>query len=310
MSDLLNPLSPRNPSQQIHQDGTKTNPEQIKKQENDEKIYAEGYENVMLPSKGLFYKGDAHHIEHISIRPFDYTDEDILSTPSFYENGTIYTEILNNTIISKAFLKAKDLVPIDRDTLLIWLRSTSFGNTFKVSYECPNCHCGSGEGIKGNGGEMIWELGELKVPQYDQETFDKLFEEGEISIYTPAKNVHVKLTVPTIGSQQSLDKKFSLKKDKEKIKKDFFASITLLSVVAGVENDEGKIERDKNRIDQYFKKVRLPITDSRYILEQARKLNLRYDTKQTFVCKDCGHIEEGVEMPIMHRNFFWPESGE
>lgn len=313
--DPLNPLSPRNPSQQIQQESSKMNPEQIKKIKTEQETlkddlheYAEGYENVFLPSKGLFYRGDAKGIEYLSVRPFDYTDEDILSTPSFYENGTIYVELLNNVILSKSYLKAKNLVPIDRDTILIWLRSTSFGNEFKVEYECPKCGKGSGDGIKGKGGEMIWHLDELKIPSYDDELYEKISKDGELSIITPAKQVKLRITVPTASVMESLDKKFTLKKDREKIKKDFFASITLLSVVSGIEMEDGKIERDKNRIDQYFKQIRLPITDSRFILENARDLNLRYETAQDFVCKDCKYIEEGVELPIMHRNFFWPKS--
>lgn len=310
----LNPLHPKNPSQQVHQSpsggSTEAHHHDNTEDESDKKdhTYSEGYENVMLPSKGLFYVGDAKHIEYIPVRPFDYTDEDILLTPSFYDNGTIYTELLNNVILSKVYLKSKNLVPIDRDTILIWLRANSFGNTFKVEYECPKCEMGSGEGIKGKGGEMTWQLQDIKIPEYSSDVYNELFENGEIKIVTPQKGLNLRITVPTLAVQESLEKKFKLKKEKEKIKKEFFASITLLSVVSGIDLDNGKVERDKNRIDQIFKQNRLSLVDSRYILEKAREINLRYDTRQTFICKDCNHIQEGVEMPILHKNFFWPES--
>jgi hypothetical protein len=314
--DPLNPLSPRNSQQQIHQDSTTSNPLSHQKTKSDqsdqlnevEHEYSEGYENVLLPSKGLFYFGDAKHIEALPVRPFDYSDEDILSTPSFYENGNIYTELLNNVILAKTVLTAKNLVPIDRDTILIWLRSTSFGNDFKIEYKCPKCKMGSGEGIKEKGGEMSWDLNKLEIPQYSKEVYEELYENGEIKVVTPLTQTKVRITVPTTSVIQSLEKKFALKKEKEKIKKDFYATITLLSIVSGVELDDGKVEREKNKIDQYFRKIHLPIKDSRFLIEQAGDLNLNYETAQNFVCKDCGHIVEGVEMPIMHRYFFWPES--
>lgn len=300
--NLLNPLHPTNPSQQI-QEGTPVSNKTV------ENVYHENSDGVFLPSRGLFYLGENKGLEYLKVRPLDYTDEDILTTESYYENNTIFDEILNNTIVDQNGFKAKDLVPVDRDTILLWLRSTSFGNEFTVEYTCPICGGGNGHskraGLKKGPGEMTWFLNELSIPEYSEEVYNQFNTEGSILISTPMKNVKVRITVPTVGQQNALKKNYIKKKEALNTTKDFFATTTLLSVVSGVEVADGKWTYHKDEISSYFKHIRLPLSDSRYILKKAADYSLKYDTKKDFICPDCNHIQEGVEMPILHKNFFW-----
>jgi len=298
--DELLPNHPMSPQQHVLAH-PKSNDDS--KEENE---YYEGSEYVYLPSRGVFYNNEFRGLEKIKVRPLDYTDEDILTTRSYYEDGSIFTELLKNTIIDVNKFKPSNLVAVDRDTILLWLRSTSFGNKFEVEYNCPSCKFGDGK--KSGPALLIWKIDELEIPAYSDEVHEELMKDGCITISTPIKKVKVKITSPSIAIQTQLEKRFQLKKQNEKIKKDFFATTTLLSIVQGVEVSENVWKYGKDEIDAYFKKVKLPISDSRHILFEARKLNLKYNTEQNFVCPDCGYIEEGVEMPILHKNFFWPES--
>lgn len=297
MSDLLNPLNPINPSQQMGDTGKKS-----KKKETE---YVENREGVYLPSKGVFYLGDHKGKEFLNVRPLNYTDEDILTTESFYSNGTILNELLKNVILED--FDAKNLVPIDRDTILIWLRSNAFGKQFDIEMKCPVCGGGSGhKGVK-EPGIISWDLSSFEIPEYPEEILKQLQEEGSIIITTPLNNIRVKISIPSIGRTMSFDKSYKQKKKNENSQKDFFATISLLSVVQGVEIEPDRWIYGGQDIDAYFRKINLPISESRYIIKKASELGLRYQTEKTFVCKDCGHIQEGVEMPILHKNFFWPE---
>ena len=298
MTDLLNPLNPRNPSQQVSEGGKKG-------KKKDEK-YHENREGIFLPSRGVFYLGENKGREYLNVRPLNYTDEDILTTESFYTNGTVLNELLSNVILDD--FEAKDLVPIDRDTILIWLRSTAFGNQFEIEMKCPAC--GGGAGIKGEKkpGVLKWDLSTLEVPEYPEEILTQLINEGCVTIVTPLNQIKVKVSIPSIGRTMAFDKSYKQKKKNENTQKDFFATTSLLSVVQGVEYEEGKWHYSSMDIDAYFRKINLPISESRYIIKKASELGLRYNTAKNFVCKDCGHITEGVEMPILHKNFFWPES--
>src|SRR6185369_760876 len=271
--DQLSPVHPRNPVSKI-----------LDKTANSEDVsnnkHIEGSENIYLPSKGIFYRGNFHNLEYLKVRPLDWTDEDILTTQSYYDNGTLLNEILNNCIVDTNGFKASDLVAVDRDTILLWLRSSAFGKIFEIEFPCPNTKCKSHE--NGNVGTISWDLSELDIPSYSEEVFEILSREGALIIETPSTDTKVKITVPPIGLVNRIEKNYQLKKEREKTSKDYIATSTLLSVVEGVEVEPGKFVYEKDEIVKHFKKIRLPLGDSRYILHKAKKLNLKYETGKIF----------------------------
>lgn len=295
--DELSPLGPRSKQQQVFDQGSKTT---------EESNYTEGTDSVPLPSKGVFYRNEYKNLEELRVRPLNYSDEDILSTPSFFEKGTVFNELLNNTIVDSNGFKSKDLVAVDRDMILIWLRSNSFGTDYQVEFKCPKCGFGKGDGK--SLGSISWDLKKIEMPEFDPTVYDELKEFGYVTITTPLRNQKVRITVPPIGEVTSLEKKYKNLKEKNRILKDFTATTTLLSIIQAVESENDVWIYAKDKIDEHFKKIGLPLSDSRYILMQTKEIGLKFDTAQDFICKDCGHVEEGVEMPILHKNFFWPES--
>ncbi len=310
--ESLSPIHPKNPAQKIADKQPRPPLEQIEEEMPAERnAYAEGMANIHLPSRGVFYLNKFKNLESLKVRPIDWRDEDILTTPSFHDDGTVYLEILKNTIIDENGFQAKQLVSVDRDTILLWLRSTAFGNTFEVDFQCPICRVKkeNDSSLRSDLGlsTLRWELDKLKFPEYPEEIYNELVENGEYTVTTLLTKLKVKLTVPNLGKTLDLEKRLALREKNNGSEKKTFATSALLSVVNGIEVN-GRIEREKSKISDYFNKIRLPLGDSRYLLQKATELNLNYNTAQKFICKDCNHVEEGVELPIMHKNFFWPES--
>lgn len=294
MTDLLNPLGPKHPNQMSGEGG------KVSEEKND---YIEGSEYIPLPSKGVFYKFDQQYIgiEKLKIRQLNYTDEDILTTKSYLEDGTVFMELLKNVIVDENNFPASGLVPIDRDTILLWLRSTSFGNIFEADTSCPNCS--EKQTVK-------WDISSFKIPEYSEEVYEAIKDTGEYTFKTPLKEVTVMITMPTIGRAKEFEKMLSVKKKNNNIKFDLFGVGSIMLIISGVLNNEtGKVLRKSSEIENYFNKIKLPITDARYIRKQLEKISLTYDTKVDVTCNNCGHIQEDVEMPMLHPNFFWPDSG-
>lgn len=298
--ETLSPIHPKNPASHIA-DASKISGKKTK----EKKSYSEGMQNVYLPSKGVFYEGEYKNLDSLKVRPLNYTDEDILTTPSFFEDGTVFIELLKNTIIDENGIKANSLVSIDRDTILLWLRSTSFGNKFDIEYTCPKC--GFGNGKKSGPGTLTWMLNELEIPEYPEEIFNELEENGELTVETALSKLRVKIVIPSLSKTLEIEKRLKKKAEDLKEKKQHFATTTLLSVINGIEWED-KVIRAKDEIVKILQEVQLPLSDSRYILREAAKLNLKYNTAKSFTCLDCQHVEEGVELPLLHKNFFWPES--
>ena len=301
IDDMLNPVAPRNPTQTIHGDATKISSQQFQQPQEEEKEetkYIEGAELIPLPSKGIFYRLKFKNMEYLQVRQLDYTDEDILTTASFFENGTVFNELLKNVIVDPNGFKASNLVPIDRDTILYWLRSTAFGNDFEISFKCLSCK---------HEYPVKWDLGTLTIPEYPSDIIDQLQTNGELKIETPIKKTKVFVTVPTIGQSMDAQKLLQHKKEATKSTNDFYGTGTLRLLVSGVELENGKVLRKGDEIMNYFSKINLPLSDSRYIRKQAERINLRYETKQIVHCPNCNYSEE-VELPLINTNFLWPNT--
>jgi hypothetical protein len=296
MSDnMLNPVGPRNPNQ-INGEGGKVS-EEVK-----DETYIEGAEYIPLPSKGIFYTWDPalRNLEKLKVRQLNYTDEDILTTKSYLEDGSVFVELLKNVIVDENGFNANGLVPVDRDTILLWLRSTSFGNIFEADTKCPNC---------GTSQTITWDISSFKIPEYDPEVLDMVKEHGEYIFKTPMKELTVRITMPTIGKAKEYEKTLAVKKKNNNIKSDLFGVGSIMLIITGVDDLEtGKTLRRLSEIETYFNKIKLPITDARFIRKQLEKLSLSYDTKQNITCTECEHVQEGVEMPMLHPNFFWPDA--
>ncbi|MEO6305069.1 MAG: hypothetical protein ABIP51_18065 [Bacteroidia bacterium] len=294
MSDFLNPVGARNPSQVSGEGG---------KVSESEEVYVEGAEYIPLPSKGVFYVSNPvyHNLDKLKVRQLNYTDEDILTTKSYLEDGSVFVEVLKNTIVDENNFPAAGLVPVDRDTILLWLRSTSFGNIFEAETNCPNC---------GNKHNLEWDISKFKIPEYDPETYEMIKTDGEYIFKTPVKELTVRISVPTIGRAKEFEKALAVKKKNSNNKTDLFGTGSIMLIINGVDDLEtGKTLRKKSEIESYFNKIKLPLSDARYIRKQLDKISLAYDTKIDKTCKECEYTQEGIEMPMLHPNFFWPDAG-
>lgn len=296
--DILNPVGSRNPNQTSGEGEREDEIVELKS-----KSYVEGAQSIPLPSKGVFYTWDPKliGIETLKVRELNYSDEDILTTKSYLEDGSVFLELLKNVIIDENNFTANGLVPIDRDTILLWLRSTSFGNEFEAEVNCPNCS---------EKNKIVWNLSSFKIPEYSEEVLSVLKEKGEYSFRTPLRDLKVSITVPTIGRQKEYEKLLEAKKKNNKLKTDLYGMGSVMLIISSVEELEtGKVLRRKSEIESYFAKINLPISDARYIRKQLEKISLVYDTKQSLTCTNCEYTQEGIEMPMLHPNFFWPDTG-
>jgi hypothetical protein len=260
-------------------------------------------EYVALPSRGIFYKGKYKGLDKLKVRKLNWEDEDILTTKSYYDNGTLFTELLKNCIVDENGFKAKDLVAVDRDAILWWLRITAFGPEYTATYQCPNCD---------RQDEITWNLAEFEMPELSEKYYDELIEHGSVLVDLPVSKLKCRVTIPSVGREEEIAKKLNLKKTKTKSTKDFNITGKLMSVIEEAYDAEGNVYKETGDILNWlrtgFDGKPIPLVDSRTIQLIAREINVKVDTKQDAVCRHCGHVQEGVEM-FMSIRFFWPEFG-
>lgn len=92
-----------------------------------------GYEIIQLPSKGLFY---SHGIGEVNVEYMTSKDEDLITTPSLIESGRVLDVLLERKIKTKG-IKPYELLPGDRNAILLFLRSSSYGSDYSVGVPDP-----------------------------------------------------------------------------------------------------------------------------------------------------------------------------
>ena len=263
-------------------------------------------EYVNLPSQGIYYKGQYKGLSKLLVRKLDYTDEDILTTKSYYDNGTIFTEILKNTILEPKDFKAEDLVPVDRDAILWWLRKETFGALYTTSMKCDDSNCKEKKSFS-----ITWDLNSFETPVLSESYSKQLVEEASVLLTLPISQLQCRITTPSVAREKQISDRLELKKSKLKLSKDFFNTGKLWSVICEVFDKDGiSLGTDTDIIAQWletgYNEKRLPLVDSRYILEKAKIISLEIDTKQDIECPFCHTVQEGIKMPLKIE-FFLPD---
>jgi len=91
------------------------------------------FEVIPLPSKGLLY---GNKISEVNVEYMTSKDEDLLTTPSLIENGTVL-DILLRRKIKTGGVNVDELLSGDREAIILFLRTSSYGPSYNVQVPDP-----------------------------------------------------------------------------------------------------------------------------------------------------------------------------
>ena len=91
--------------------------------------YNAPFDVIPLPSQGKLYRNKKANIR---VGYMTTADENILTSPNLLQSGE-FLEILMNRKILETDLRYKDLLPGDRNAIMIWLRATGYGEMYPVT---------------------------------------------------------------------------------------------------------------------------------------------------------------------------------
>jgi hypothetical protein len=91
------------------------------------------YESIKLPSKGLFY---SNGLDEVNVEYMTSKDEDLLTTPSLVESNTVLDILLKRKIKSQGVV-VEDLLPGDRNAIILFLRTSSYGSNYNIQATDP-----------------------------------------------------------------------------------------------------------------------------------------------------------------------------
>lgn len=241
--------------------------------------YNASFDVIPLPSKGKSYR---NRKQNIRVAYMTTADENILTSPNLLNSGQ-FLEILFNRKILEPSLRYKDLLPGDRNAIMIWLRATSYGEMYPITLfdeaEIPF--------------ETEINLNELKT-KYSSVEPD---ENGHYDFKLPLMGSELKLRLLTCGDVDDITYKVD-----EELKNGYpVNNLSLYRLEKMIVSVDGN--RNKNIIKAFVKTIRIG---------DSAKLNsfietLESDIDLDIVVETPGGGSVATFLPL-NLNFFWPNA--
>ena len=242
---------------------------------------------IEFPSEGIFYPNNQSKIK---VRKLNFLDENILTKESYYIDNTIWKELINNVIDKEEILTYDDLLPVDVEAIIIWLRATSFGSEYSLSnIKCPICQTKS---------ILRWDLNETTFNTINQKYVDVLKEFGAVP-FNFSENITIGISIPNMNKVREVD--IFIKNLEKGTGKSFQSTKDLLYIISHIEdNTENKEEPivSINTEDIYTKllTINLSIQKTKELKKISDKINMYIELKTDFNCKGYLKDIEGNEL--------------
>lgn len=182
-----------------------------------------GFEMVKLPSKGIFYPSK---VSEVVVEYMTSIDEDILSTASLIDNGTVLDILLKNKIKTIG-VDPETLLVGDRNAILLFLRASSYGHEYEVKVSDPR---------NGNSFPAIVDLTKLKAKEIQFAPDER----GEFSLMLPMKKKLVKFKILNYKEVNHVLNTAKAKQDAYGTSYNEFGSMKLKAEVTEVDGNRAK----------------------------------------------------------------------
>jgi hypothetical protein len=157
--------------------------------------YNAPFDVIPLPSKGKLYRNKK---QNVRLAYMTTADENILTSPNLLKSGE-FLEILINRKLLEPELRYKDLLPGDRNAIMLWLRATAYGEMYPVTLLDE----------KDEAFETEINLNELKTIELNVEPD----EDGLFNFTMPLSKANVRFKLLTCGDIDNIEE--MLERDSE-----------------------------------------------------------------------------------------------
>jgi len=229
---------------------------------------------IQLPSKGIFYKSKK---KSIKVGYLTAQDENLLANfdPKVSLNESIVLPLLQRKIYEKD-IKAEELTDGDVESILLFLRNTSFGPEYTISVRDPKTDNNFSTTI------LLDELNYTKPKVQPNEN-------GTYSLTLPMSKAQIEIKMMTLGDRVNLEK------DIRNYPANLIAPVVTMRLSKQIISVNGKT--DRGDIEIFIESM--PIADSKFIrrfsLENEPKLDLRKEVIAPSGEKAMVDIAFGVE---------------
>ena len=241
------------------------------------------WEELELPSKGKFYQ-NIPNVLHV--RAMTGEEEQILATPRFVKKGKAIDMIFEKCLQEK--INTTQLLSVDRNYLLIFLRGISYTPEYDVEIKCPNCSTNFA---------TVINLDSLEV-----ETCPEDFDLNKLTGVLPTSGFGFRYRLATGEDEQAItayrERRIQMFGDQSDDDTLLYRTAMLLEWVEGV--------TEIKEIQVLLK--RLPINDLSHLRNTINEPPFGVNTNIDMICPSCAE-EFKIELPL-ETNFFFPRKKE
>jgi hypothetical protein len=239
------------------------------------------YEVVKFPSQGLHYR---HGISEINVEYMTSIDEDLITTPSLIENGTVLDILLKRKIKTPG-INVDELLPGDRDAIILFLRMSSYGPDYNVTVSDPR----TGVSFKTTVDlmQLKYKINEIKPNN-----------NGNYIVDIPMRKKTITFKLISAGDENRLEQKAKAIQEAYGTEFSEFNTMKLKSHIVAINDktDRGYIEKFVNV---------MPALDAYTIRKKILEVSPAVDMKYQFTTKDGFKFYANL---IVGMDFFFPNT--
>ena len=237
------------------------------------------YEVIKLPSKGMFY---SHRISEVSVEYMTSKDEDLLTTPSLIENGTVLDILLKRKIKTPG-ITVDELLAGDRNAIILFLRTSSYGADYSVQVTDPR------SGIPFKDSVNLLQL-KYKEPQELPDEY------GHFTVDIPMRKKTITFRLLTSGEDMRIYKKSEAIKEAYNEEFSQYSTMKIKAHVVAVNE-----KTDRSYIDKFVDAM--PALDAMTIRRKIIDVSPDVDMAYHFIAKDGYKFIANLTIGI---DFFFP----
>ena len=257
------------------------NPQEFEKkmsQETDPDLMT-SYEIIKFPSQGMFYPS---RISEVSVEYMTSKDEDLLTTPSLIENGTVLDVLLRRKIKTPG-ISPDELLSGDRNAVLLFLRTSSYGADYTVQVSDPRT------GIPFNEVVNLLKL-KYKEPKEQPDMY------GHFTVEIPMRKKTVTIRLLSSGEENILYKKAKAIQEAYGHEISEYSTMKLKAHVVAINE-----KTDRSYIDKFIDVM--PALDALTIRKKIMDVSPDVDMAYQFMTKDGYTFMANLSVGV---DFFFP----
>lgn len=239
------------------------------------------YEIVKLPSQGRFY---ANGISEISVEYMTSKDEDLLTTPSLIDSGNLLNILLKRKIKTPEIV-VEDLLAGDRNAIILFLRTSSYGADYSVMVTDPR-----------TGVQFPATVDLLKLNYKEPKELPNQY--GHFTVELPMRKKTVTFRLLTSGEDNNLYKKAEAMKEAYSLEYSEYSTMKLKASIVGINE-----KTDRSYIDKFVDAM--PALDALTIRKKIMDVSPDVDMKYQFVAKDGYKFDAYLSLGM---DFFFPNT--